>query len=114
MGSDQRELGSRAIRIPPLQGGERTTPSGAGAAQRREDHDGPRDGDRRLRHEVLRATAEALSAKSRHGEAVREQSRPRGSDREAEFVLTGRVLDYGCARARPRLWTDVRIRPDQG
>src|SRR5579872_7277540 len=48
VGPDQRQRRAGAVCLPPVEGGEGKTSSGAGAGQRPEDNDGSRHGDRCL------------------------------------------------------------------
>ena len=54
----------------PVPAAKERLATSAGAAQRREDDARPRDGDRGVRPEILRAPAEAVPAESGDGEDV--------------------------------------------
>jgi hypothetical protein len=64
VGADQRERRASAVCVCSVEGGQGTTPSCAGAGQRRQDNDGSRHRDRRVRHEVLLASAQAIPSES--------------------------------------------------
>src|SRR3954471_9310744 len=99
MGPDERECRAGPLRLPAHAGGEGTPPPDTRTGERGEDDERAGHGHRRVRSQVPRAVAEAVSTQRGDGEAVSEPARHGGDDRETELEPAGGLPDHGGASA---------------